>query len=250
MEASIPQVNVRGVEGRRGFGFVTFACAEDAMKAIKHEGGLKVRGREVAVDMCMGRREYQQEKQKTTAAAEATSKKDDPNMTPTSPAGGGDPAEADDESVTHESEEEMEDSEERDDDDDGKSGKGESWVGEKLETVSTNFIAYNYETEDKEEDDDGDDDGDEDAHDEEEMDEESEGEDGGKADPKPSDVKEGKTVFLRNIPFDATPESLKMAFHDYAPVAFAIIVKDRATGMSKGTAFVKFKVSGEKERGG
>jgi RNA recognition motif-containing protein len=49
-------------------------------------------------------------------------------------------------------------------------------------------------------------------------------------------------VFLRNIPFDATPESLKMAFHDYAPVAFAIIVKDRATSMSKGTAFVKFKV--------
>lgn len=59
---------------------------------------------------------------------------------------------------------------------------------------------------------------------------------------KPSDVNEGKTVFLRNIPFDATPDSLKMAFHDYAPVAFAIIVKDRATGMSKGTAFVKFKV--------
>lgn len=79
--------------------------------------------------------------------------------------------------------------------------------------------------------------------DEEEEEEDSEDKDEAKkAAPKPSDVNEGKTVFLRNIPFDATPESLKMAFHDYAPVAFAIIVKDRATGMSKGTAFVKFKV--------
>lgn len=77
LEASIPQVNVRGVEGRRGFGFVTFACAEDAQKAVKHEGGLKVQGREVAVDMCMGRREYQQDKQKKSAEGEAKVKKDE-----------------------------------------------------------------------------------------------------------------------------------------------------------------------------
>lgn len=90
---------------------------------------------------------------------------------------------------------------------------------------------------------------DEDDEEEEDEEEDSEDEDGAKKPaPKPSDVNEGKTVFLRNIPFDATPESLKMAFHDYAPVAFAIIVKDRATGMSKGTAFVKFKVRTEESR--
>lgn len=60
--------------------------------------------------------------------------------------------------------------------------------------------------------------------------------------PPSSDVNEGKTIFVRNIPFDATSESLKLAFHDYAPVAFAIVVKDCTTGMSKGTAFIKFKV--------
>lgn len=65
-----------GVEGRRGFGFVTFACAEDAQKAVKYEGGLKVRGREVAVDMCMGRREYQQDKHQKMAE-EGASKKED-----------------------------------------------------------------------------------------------------------------------------------------------------------------------------
>lgn len=104
-------------------------------------------------------------------------------------------------------------------------------------------------TDDKDEDKDEDADNDEDEMGEEEEEEETEDEDGAKkAAPKPSDVNEGKTVFLRNIPFDATPESLKMAFHDYAPVAFAIIVKDRATGMSKGTAFVKFKVSDRRNK--
>lgn len=58
-----------------------------------------------------------------------------------------------------------------------------------------------------------------------------------------SDVEEGKTVFVRNVPFDATPESLKAAFGAYGPVAFGALVKDKASGMSKGTAFVKFKVA-------
>ena len=117
LEASIPQVNVRGVEGRRGFGFVTFACAEDAQKAVKHEGGLKVQGREVAVDMCMGRREYQQDKQKKTAEGEASVKKEGAANTesasPIEKGESGSDAEA--------SDEEMESAEERgDDDDDGK----------------------------------------------------------------------------------------------------------------------------------
>lgn len=108
---------MRGVEGRRGFGFVTFACAEDAQKAVKHEGGLKVQGREVAVDMCMGRREYQQDKQKKTAEGEASVKKEGAANTesasPIEKGESGSDAEA--------SDEEMESAEERgDDDDDGK----------------------------------------------------------------------------------------------------------------------------------
>lgn len=64
LEAKIPHVAVHGIEGRRGFGFVTFACAEDAEKAVKNEIPLRIRGREVAVDICMGRKEYQEERKK------------------------------------------------------------------------------------------------------------------------------------------------------------------------------------------
>jgi RNA recognition motif-containing protein len=57
-------------------------------------------------------------------------------------------------------------------------------------------------------------------------------------------VGEGKTIFARNVPFDATSESLKEAFKASfgQPVAFAAIVKDHHTGLSKGTAFIKFTV--------
>lgn len=41
---------------------MTFACAEDAEKAVKNEIPLRIRGREVAVDVCMGRKEYEEER--------------------------------------------------------------------------------------------------------------------------------------------------------------------------------------------
>ena len=111
---------MRGVEGRRGFGFVTFACAEDAQKAVKHEGGLKVQGREVAVDMCMGRREYQQDKQKKSAEGGADVKKEDAGNTESA-------APAEEESSASDAEasdEEGEYSEGRGDDEDGKHQDG------------------------------------------------------------------------------------------------------------------------------
>lgn len=111
------------MEGRRGFGFVTFACAEDAQKAVKHEGGLKVQGREVAVDMCMGRREYQQDKQKKTAEGEASVKKEDAANTESAF-----PMEVEASlSDAEASDEEVESSEGRSDDEDGKHRDGLGW---------------------------------------------------------------------------------------------------------------------------
>lgn len=48
---------------------------------------------------------------------------------------------------------------------------------------------------------------------------------------------------MRNIPFDATEEALKKEFSQYGHVLFATIVRDKITGLSRGTAFLKFKVS-------
>ncbi|XP_055388581.1 RNA-binding protein 28-like [Condylostylus longicornis] len=55
-----------------------------------------------------------------------------------------------------------------------------------------------------------------------------------------NDVDEGKTVHVRNIPFSATIEDIKAAFSSYGPIVYARVLKT-PEGLSKGTAFVKFR---------
>lgn len=56
------------------------------------------------------------------------------------------------------------------------------------------------------------------------------------------DVSEGKTVFVKNIPFDATNEDLKMCMSQFGRIYYALICIDKLTEHSKGTGFVKFVV--------
>ena len=58
-----------------------------------------------------------------------------------------------------------------------------------------------------------------------------------KSEPAP-DVLEGRSVFLRNVPFDATEEDLEELCGKYGAVKKARIVKNEA-GASKGVAFVE-----------
>lgn len=48
------------------------------------------------------------------------------------------------------------------------------------------------------------------------------------------------TVFLRNVPYDATQEDLEEHFSQFGPVAYALIVMDKNLKQPKGTAFVAF----------
>lgn len=57
-----------------------------------------------------------------------------------------------------------------------------------------------------------------------------------------NDVVEGKTIFIKNVPFDATNEDLKECMLQFGPVYYALICIDKLTEHSKGTAFVKFRV--------
>lgn len=57
--------------------------------------------------------------------------------------------------------------------------------------------------------------------------------------PRPSDVGEGKTVFVRSIPFEMEEDDLRSRFAKYGEVLYAKIVRDKSTGVSKGTGFVK-----------
>ncbi|CAG9856860.1 unnamed protein product [Phyllotreta striolata] len=55
-----------------------------------------------------------------------------------------------------------------------------------------------------------------------------------------NDVTEGKTIFIKNVPFDATNDDLKKCMWQFGRVYYALICKDKLTEHPKGTAFVKF----------
>lgn len=59
---------------------------------------------------------------------------------------------------------------------------------------------------------------------------------------KSNDVAEGCTVFIKNVPFEATNDDLAKCCKQFGPIYYALITIDKISGHSKGTGFVKFKV--------
>jgi nucleolar protein 4 len=66
--------------------------------------------------------------------------------------------------------------------------------------------------------------------------------------PAPDDVKEQRTLFVRNIPFDANRHALFELFKEYGKIDSIFLVKDKITGVCKGTAFVKYFTGAACER--
>ncbi|XP_012279584.1 protein timeless homolog [Orussus abietinus] len=58
---------------------------------------------------------------------------------------------------------------------------------------------------------------------------------------KSNDVIEGRTVFIKNVPFSAKDDDLRRCMEQFGPVNYALICMDPLTEHSKGTAFVKFQ---------
>lgn len=89
----------------------------------------------------------------------------------------------------------------------------------------------------------------EEEDDEEDEDEEEEEESGAKARPEASsrDVREHRTLFVRNIPFDATQNELKELIETKGEfrVKSCLLVIDRISKHPRGTAFVQFETSEE-----
>lgn len=55
------------------------------------------------------------------------------------------------------------------------------------------------------------------------------------------------TVFVRNVPYDATAESLQEHFEQFGEVQYALPVMDKALNQPKGTAFVAFKTEEDRD---
>ena len=59
-------------------------------------------------------------------------------------------------------------------------------------------------------------------------------------DKKPDDVAEGRTLFVRNVPYGATRKALAELFARSGTVESVHVVKDKATGLGKGSCFVRY----------
>ncbi|CCC69228.1 hypothetical protein NCAS_0C02380 [Naumovozyma castellii] len=76
----------------------------------------------------------------------------------------------------------------------------------------------------------------------EDEDEDDEEDQQRKRDERPKqNKKEDFSIFVRNVPYDATEESLAAHFSKFGQVKYALPVIDRTTGLAKGTAFVAFR---------
>ena len=59
------------------------------------------------------------------------------------------------------------------------------------------------------------------------------------------DAAEGKTIFVRNLPYNATREAVKGAMAELGDVVSVHLVRDKTTGLPTGTGFIKFKETPE-----
>nr|XP_054774952.1 RNA-binding protein 28-like isoform X2 [Lytechinus pictus] len=224
-EISIPMKENKSM----GFGFVQFDHLSRAAKALKQMNGKQIMNRTVAVDWTVPRTEYLQALQKTK---DSTPKDSDDGV-----------------SDEEEEMEEEHDSNHRDMvvDEEEDSDEGSSQDSD----VDDDSDMENKDEDIDDEDDDmnsDDDDEEDEEEDDEEEDEEVEDEnltkDRVKGHPfkKPiEDVQEGKTLFIRNVPYDSTDDDVSALFAPFGELEFARVVVDPMTEHSRGTAFVKFK---------
>lgn len=232
----------------RGFGFVLFKNVSGAAKALNAMNLKDIKGRQVAVDWAVPKENYiathqpsSSDKNKTEQAdAKSDSDSEDEEEKPAAP-----------EKKKVISKKAVQQKEESSDEDDS------------MEQDSEHDESDDEENED-EDSADGDEDGDEDGDDEsnldsnDDQDESLDGEDEEDEDDKPvqkkkkrllpSDVKDGKTVFIRNLSFDTEEEGLEEALLLYGELNYIKIVLHPDTEHSKGCAFAQFKTKEDADK--
>jgi len=227
-DVNVPtKVNSAGDPVGKGFAFVQYADRDTAEKAIATLNGTKICGRGVAVDWVVDSqlysiltREDEQQREKQEAAQERAAQT----------GGEADAKKQKKKKAEPEKKVKKKAKGEEDDDEDEEDDKMGDDDSHKKEVSRMKKLM----NDDKDEDSDDDDD-----EDEEEEEEEKEG-DTKKRDTG-HDIGEKKTIFVRNVPFDATEEDLRGLFKKFGKLRSVKLVKD-PTGANahKGSAFVIF----------
>ncbi|KXX75297.1 Nucleolar protein 4 [Madurella mycetomatis] len=223
-----------------GFGFVTLRGRKNAEKAMEAINGKVVDGRTLAVDWAVDKQTWEKQKDgaeadegdagpskspkaKKSKKAKDEEKDEDPNMTQ---------EDRDLMNFFKNYGDNLEDEEESDE-------EGE----DKEEGVEGDEAEGDDEDEDEDEDEDGDEDVDVDV--DVDVDEDRETEESGASEdedqqPKKQMTDNSTTLFIRNLPYTTTDETLKAHFAKFGAVRYARVVMDRATDRPAGTGFVCF----------
>ncbi|RZC40310.1 RNA-binding protein 28, partial [Asbolus verrucosus] len=195
-----------------GCGFVQFKLVQKAAKARHHTNGKSFLGREITVDFALAKDRYEESVkiEKIKQEDEVKIKEEPIDVDEIEPTVEEVKNEVDSEPVKEENtEEDQEDQEESTDE----------------------------EIEEEEE-----------SNDEDMEEQEETANDEKKPRVESNDVVEGKTVFIKNVPFTATNEDLKECMRQFGPIYYALICIDKYTEHSKGTAFVKFQQKEDAEK--
>ncbi|KAL2288955.1 hypothetical protein FJTKL_02829 [Diaporthe vaccinii] len=201
----------------KGFGFVTFRSKKHAERAMEEMNGKDVDGRTIAVDWAVSKDEWQQQQ----GLEQDDEEKDESK--PKSKKSKKEKADEDDDE-----DEEMKDMNEEDRD---------------LAIFMKKMEDFDSEDENDEEGAKLDSEDDSEEEDEDENDDEDLSSDSGEeiVEEKHNRLTDNSTtVFIRNLPFTATDDSLKEHFEKFGHIRYARIVKDRATERPAGTGFVCF----------
>ncbi|XP_023592854.1 RNA-binding protein 28 isoform X2 [Trichechus manatus latirostris] len=238
LEVNIP----RKPDGKmRGFAFVQFKNLLEAGKALKGMNMKEIKGRTVAVDWAVAKDKY---KDTQSASVSGEGKNPEPKQQGSGKENG---QEKEDDDDDDDEEDDAEEDEEDEEEDEGES-KMTKPVQIQKRAVKRVAAAESSEEDHSNEDSDleqrdGIDDGEELAQ--SDMDtEEREDEDAQISKKKkrklPSDVNEGKTVFIRNLSFDSEEEDLGELLQQFGDLRYVRIVLHPDTEHSKGCAFAQF----------
>ncbi|XP_063236385.1 RNA-binding protein 28 [Bacillus rossius redtenbacheri] len=192
-----------------GCGFVQFTWKQNAAKAILKTSGKPFMGRTIIVDWAVPKKVFTAQTQQGEGAEVKSEPEDEATAVKEDP-----------------------------DDDDDDVDADERKLDAKKRRVSSSEESGPSESEDELEDDGG----------EEGSPEDDEGSSGARPRVTSDDVAEGRTVFLKNIPFSATNENLRECVEQFGEVIYALVCIDPLTEHSKGTGFVKFKGKESAER--
>ncbi|XP_060779605.1 RNA-binding protein 28 [Neoarius graeffei] len=217
---------------KRGFAFVQLKNMLEAGKALAAINLKEIKGRPVAVDWAVSKDKFMANQ---PSSASGGKKKDNSEVTEA------DDEEEDDEPAEKQSKAQQEEHSHSnsetgsasDDDDD-----------EEEEDHSKDS-----EDEDDEENNDSESlDADSDASDDEDMDEDENAKKKKPNNPLPSDVNEGRTLFIRNLSFDSDSEGIEEILLQFGELQYVRVVVHPETGHSKGCAFAQFKTKEAAEK--